>query len=278
MFENPDAAAEKRKMAWAKTMQRELRITGASAKFGPGDYVEIEPSVEADGLARWLTSRALGPLREAITAGQVPDLEVADIAEVGGTKLDVAQITPKAENVPEEVSEAGFYFGLPLLLSIAEPLVEPALHLVVHRSMEKYPLDRTKRIELGMRLVTLEAFLWELALTHGADTAVIPFASRVRSLRWWWEPVQGRQPNASLCIRCGRIEITKATRSGPPYCRHCLNNKTLMRANTIAPHERGTWWIKCTTPGCSTAFVGSAQARHCPDHRQERITPGRRRP
>ena len=207
----------------------------------------------------------------------IPQLDVSDLSEPGGTNLDIARVTPRAENVPTEISEAGFYFGLPLMLSVAGSLVRPAGNLLIRRLSPTQKQDRRTLTTLGMRLVTYEARLWSVASAHGAKSTVIPFASRVRSLRWWWEPGVGREPQVTLCIRCGTPEITNHA-TGPPYCRHCSDKRALTLPNTLAPHERGTWWIACAASGCRNAFVGHAQARYCPAHRQEKITPNRRSP
>jgi multiple sugar transport system permease protein len=43
-----------------------------------------------------------------------------------------------------------------------------------------------------------------------------------------------------------------------------------------AAAERGTWWLRCQYPGCSSAFVARAKARFCDEHRPDNLTASRR--
>jgi len=181
--------------------------------------------------------------------------------------------------VPELVSGEGFMLGLPLLVSIC-PLVADVAgeRLIPFRLMPREHPDRPARADRSFQLVQFEADLWALARRFGGLSQTMPFATRVRALRWWWEPRPGRTPRPTICLRCGSIFFTRALRSrlSDPYCTACTKSRALTHPRAVAPGDRGEWWLRCSRKGCTVVFGARAQARKCPDCRRERITPKKR--
>lgn len=258
---------------------RSLGLEGPAGHFGPGNFVR-RPTAAEDDLALRLGRQALRALTTA-DPRELPYLEIAVLGEdarpeLKGTRLDKARVaTPTS--IPEYVDHDAATLGLPLLLTLAPALMEPALHLLQQRRSPGQNPNRSANRELSERLFRLEDLLWGMSRKYGAPAGHLPFASRLRALRWWWEPDAGRVSRTALCVRCGWLVITRQRRSGAPFCSHCEDDRRLEHPRAIAPHERGTWWLLCAQDDCSHAFVGRLQARFCPEHQASRMTPSRRR-
>jgi hypothetical protein len=261
-------------------MARHFGLTDEAGRYGPDEYVSVVPPREADVLARHLVAIALSalPITVAKEANSIPAIEVADVvdAEVKPPRVRRGRLQLRADQVPSEPDPDAYLLGLALSLSAVPDLLDPAHALLVRRLTPQLNPEREVRRPLGMMLVVREAHLWELTAKYGGLSSTIPYALRVRALRWWWEPQHGRTPRPTLCIRCGQVELASAFRTGPPFCRRCLDKKALTHPRAIAPAEAGTWWLRCAHEGCSKAFVARAQARYCPEHRYSRISPRQR--
>jgi hypothetical protein len=243
-------------------------------------------TAEADLLARRLAQRALPAFRRA--AARIPDLEVKvwdpSRAEEStpprswprhGTEL--IQITP--ETIEQHIPEFGHQTGLPLTLASAPPLAQFLKALILERR-QRAPNTAVRR-ELGEYLVKQEARLWALAAGQGAPSDVLPYATRIRALRWWWLPRPNQNPlQAPLCLRCGKLTASVALdqAGGAPICDHCRRNPTLTHSQAIAPAGPGTWWLRCQAIGCGNASAARAHARRCPACKLASTTPSRRRP
>jgi hypothetical protein len=273
--------------AAAKRAAQKLGLTGERGHYGPDEYIRLTPTREADDLAIRLAERSLGPLHRALIEEPeyVPDVEVWDVLDIDGApapRVRAARFRPTAERMSESADRLGLTFGIPLLCSLEPEALPVIAEILLRRFAPGLRPERDLRRELGMRTVVQEAHLWDMAAKHGGPSPTLPFATRVRALRWWWEPEQDQKPGqrkdprATLCVRCGSLEIARALRHGAPVCAHCRKDRSLDRPEAIAPAERGTWWLRCQTPGCSNAFVGRAQARHCAKHRSSRIAPSQR--
>lgn len=268
-------------------MARAIGLIGWQGHYGPdhpaGDDVDESfipvPNEQADKLAGLLSRRALRAFA-TVPPPELPSLQVELLAEPArpeliGTRLRVARCRA---SFPDDVDDHARTIGLPLLLSLAPHLQRPAAQLVFERRLPNAAGNRAANRELGMHVVALESHLWQLAFAAGGPVRNLPYATRLRALRWWWEPSEGRTPRVTLCIRCGDLTLTRSQRNGPPFCTHCEDDRRLEHPRAIAPGERGTWWIRCQEPGCSNAFAARLQARKCPDHKTSRLTPSRRRP
>jgi hypothetical protein len=264
---------------WARAslaFARHLGLLGDDGRYGPGNFVSLIPSSEADDLAFELASRALDPLRRAAVARDLfATVNVFDIDE--GKRFNASL---RADLEVSQIDPGAFTLGLPLLGSICPSVLEVALErLIPMRLRPQERPNRPARADLAFHLVMTEADLWAIATRHGFPWSAMPYATRVRALRWWWEPRPGREKRPALCVRCGELMFTRAlrSRSPAPLCDRCVKSPSLERRGAIAPAGRGTWWLWCQAEGCSNAFEGRAQARCCPRHRSSRLSPSRRR-
>jgi hypothetical protein len=281
--------SENRDLAAFEVIARRLRLTGEAGRYGPGQHLAVTPNREQEDLAARLVMASLRALASALAGGWTTRLSVGELAErsrprVWGTKLQRAVVSVSSGAMPDGIEPVGIepvgaFVGLPLSLTLGRPLV-PLIAgesgVLVRRSWPAENPNRAARRALARQLIAQEAGLWEIAAAYGGPSPTLPFAARVRALRWWWEPDSGRQPAETICLRCGWEMVTRAMRSGPPFCDHCRKDKTLQRKNAIAPAERGTWWLRCSAAGCSSAFVGRPQARRCRRHRLAGIAPSKR--
>jgi hypothetical protein len=132
----------------------------------------------------------------------------------------------------------------------------------------------------------LEVDLWWLA-ADGGHPHPPPYAVRYDVARWLWGPsIAG----TILCLRCGdglryaRRERRQASlgdihrnATRTARCRACSRGRENdWPDHAIEPYRRGTWLLRCTSPGCDRLFRGSRQARHCERHRANRLTAGKR--
>jgi hypothetical protein len=264
-----------------------LNLTGDRGHYGPDEFIQLKPSREADALAIHLANHSLHPLRHALInePEYIPNVEIWDVLDIEAEpspRVRVLRFRPTPEDMSEKVDQLSLTFGIPLLTSLVPRSMPAIAEILLRRFTPGLRPERDLRRELGMRLIAQEAHLWDMATKHGGPSPTLPFAIRVRALRWWWEPErdsepgQRREPRTTICVRCGALEIARAVRNGAPVCAHCRKDRSLDRPRAIAPAGKGTWWLRCQTPGCLKAFVGRAQARHCPEHRSSRIAPGQR--
>jgi hypothetical protein len=255
----------------AQVLAEAAALTERWGRYGPSDAVEVEPSREADLLADALVRRAFEALRRAFDARR-PIVSFRTISKNAPGQLAVRQ--PTGAELPAEPQRHASMVGLPLSLSIL-PAIQEAAELILIRRLE--PWDRQAQAsELGWELVRQENSLWRLASLYGSGTgSTMPYACRVRALRWWWEPALSRD---ALCLRCGCDIVYRRKRrlDGLALCGLCLKRRQLELPHAIAPAGRGTWWITCQAVGCSIAFVARAHARYCPDHKASSLTPSRR--
>lgn len=276
-----------------------VRQLGVTDDRGPRAFVSIKPTKLADALAIVLAARALEALR------QLPDGEPRIAIQMWRPShkprtVEVASVHWSRSDVPRSPDPVACALGLPLSLSIAESLVPGALETIIRRLAPSLNPERATAIHLGPRPLMAEAHLWDIANKYSGRACgfTAPYASRIRALRWWWEPIPSTpQSDADLqtagrvqelvCVRCGWIFGRHNRASGDallPFCTHCVKRKprgitrtaSLEHARAIAPAGRGKWWLPCSTPGCSAVFEGATQARRCPAHRLNRITPARR--
>ena len=62
-------------------------------------------------------------------------------------------------------------------------------------------------------LLAIEAWLWQLAFSHGGPTERLPYAFRRRALTLFWSP-EAHAPGkdgCGLCIRCGSAILPACT-------------------------------------------------------------------
>jgi hypothetical protein len=278
----PPKSSENRDFRRAELIARGLGLTGEAGAYGPADQVSITPTPEADALARWLAAASLEPLRRFVGHDDwTIELTVSRPVEplrppVWGTRLERESVPVRIADIPRDRDPVGHFLGLPLTVSLKPGLAARLRDELVARFFPSERPKRSARRILARQLIAQEAMLWDFAAARGGPSRTLPFATRVRALRWWWEPEPGRQPAETICLRCGWVMVTRAIRTGPPFCDHCVKDKTLERNNAIAPAERGTWWLRCSAAGCSNAFVARPQARRCPPHRLAGIAPSKR--
>jgi hypothetical protein len=140
--------------------------------------------------------------------------------------------------------------------------------------------DGLALMERANQSLLTEAILWDFA-GEGGYQGGLPYPVRYFSAAYLWTP---KIDGVAWCLRCGDLLIPKrkGRTSGPtrrrvPVCVHCLRSGIAWPPNAVMPERRGRWWLMCQHPGCTSAFVGAGQARHCPEHRQERLSRVRRR-
>jgi hypothetical protein len=132
----------------------------------------------------------------------------------------------------------------------------------------------------------LELRLWWFA-AEGGHPNPPPYPVRFDVARWLWNPsIAG----AIFCLRCGeelryaRRGRTRASgtdeepiRIRTARCRSCSRGREDdWPDHAVEPYRRGTWLLRCATPGCDQLFSGRRQSRHCEHHRLSRLTPGKR--
>jgi hypothetical protein len=123
----------------------------------------------------------------------------------------------------------------------------------------------------------LEIALWRFA-AKGGHLEPPPYAVRFYLARWFWDPsVSG----AIFCLRCGEpIEYLRHERTGNKRigrCRTCSRGREdNWPDHALDPYRRGTWLLRCATPGCNEVFAGRRQARHCQSHRLNRLAHSKR--
>jgi hypothetical protein len=283
----PTTPSENRELSADERFASVLGLTGDAGAYGPSDLVAITPTPEADALASWLAAASLEPLRRFVARYRWIGLSVSGRVEqlrpsLWGTRFERGSVRVRSRDTPGDCDTFAFgqLLGLPLTLSLAPSLAAPlGVDLANRLSPRENPKRSARRI-LARRLIMQEACLWDFAAAEDGPSPTLPFATRIRALRWWWEPEPepepGRQPAETLCLRCGWVMLTRVKRSGPPFCDHCVKDKTLERKNAIAPADRGTWWLRCSAAGCSEPFVGRPQARRCLAHRLAGIAPSKR--
>jgi hypothetical protein len=151
-------------------------------------------------------------------------------------------------------------------------------------SVDVYPgEDGTELEEHANRFLNLEAQKWDLARSDGDYTRPVPYPVRYLAARFLWSP---RIRGVAFCLRCGdeiRYQrVGRRTDHQPrtaPICDPCLRSgSTNWPPQALMPYDRGRWLLRCAHPGCSEPpFPARAQARYCPEHRQNRLTPSERR-
>jgi hypothetical protein len=128
-------------------------------------------------------------------------------------------------------------------------------------------------------LALLESHLWFIA-TLGDPEIIPPYAVRFDLARYTWDR---NQPGHILCLRCAaHVHYRRKPRPGTPRdgrCRPCSRGRpNTWPTHAIEPDRRGTWWLHCQTPGCSTAFTGRADQLRCPHCRLDTTTRSKRTP
>lgn len=166
----------------------------------------------------------------------------------------------------------------------------PAAHSWLHRetlppSLDIYPHDAWPgdlHLELMKRvnqLVLTEHTLWDFA-AEGGYLGAVPYPVRYYAAAYLWIP---ENASNAWCLRCGSMTTPQRVgrTSGPaprmaPVCPRCRRSGSVWPAHAVMPEAQGTWWLRCLKEGCRRAFVGAGQARFCPNHRQSRLSRGKR--
>jgi hypothetical protein len=131
----------------------------------------------------------------------------------------------------------------------------------------------------------MEVDLWWLA-ADGGHPHPPPYVVRYDLARWFWHPsISG----TIFCLQCGGyLRYERAERRYPSSttepdatrtarCRACSRGREdNWPDHAVEPYRRGTWLLRCTTPGCDQLFIGRRQSRHCEHHRLSRLTPSKR--
>lgn len=146
-------------------------------------------------------------------------------------------------------------------------------------SVDLFDADVRRRLMRHLNAFAfLEINLWWLA-REGGLTVPVPYPVRYDVARYLWS----RESSGHIfCLRCGsEVHFKRAPREGISRVGRCLRcsrgRPEAWPEHALEPYERATWWLKCQFPGCDRAFVGRAQARHCPAHRTSRLASSGRR-
>lgn len=176
----------------------------------------------------------------------------------------------------------------PLVFSLVEPAawrVLTTLAAYVFARHTRALFDKDVRRGLLRRLnafAQLEINLWLFAYDAGHSDPP-PYVVRYDLACWLWHPsIEG----VIFCLRCGnevhyrRRGRTHTTAGAPDHgtrvgrCRACSRGREDdWPEHALEPYKRGTWLLHCGHPGCAQLFVGRRQARHCEEHRMNRLTP-----
>jgi hypothetical protein len=124
----------------------------------------------------------------------------------------------------------------------------------------------------------LEANLWFFAQME--ITMPVPYLVRYAAAQWLWTP---EIAGTAFCLRCGsEIEYQRAARNPElrqPRCRPCSRGHTPnWPRHAIAPADKGRWWLRCQSQGCTRPFVARKQARRCPTCTTSALTASKRKP
>jgi hypothetical protein len=171
---------------------------------------------------------------------------------------------------------------LRVLTQVASPLMRA--RKIDNHPVDLYPGDAGAKLEtLANRFLALEAMLWGMARDDGGYSKPVPYPVRYVAASHLWSPTIA---GIAFCLRCGdEIRYRRAgrmTNNRPrtaPVCDPCVRSGTSSwPSHALMPYDRGRWLLRCAQPGCSEPpFPGRAQARYCPEHRQNRLTPSERR-
>lgn len=244
------------------------------APFDVDSLEELLPPRRAQAVATELVKQAIEPLRAAIahhTARAGPLLVTMNDAE-----YELEQPTAY------EPRRALF---APLTSHACHRLVQAASEL--HYLMHDPGRNKQLAVERGhygrerTTLIQVEHSLWAQAADFGGLVDRMPYAHRLTLLFVAWHPSAHEPPGAwTLCIRCGEL-LYRNRRAFKtfPRCAVCMKETAKQREwpqHALAPHDRGTWFLRCQYPNCEMAFTGPRHRKFCPEHTSSRLAPARR--
>ena len=269
-IEGDDRAVE----AYRALMRGVEKNWPAPAPFDVGSPEALLPPRPAQSLAIELAKDAIEPLRAL-----------------------VAHHTARGHPIVVKMNDKTYKLGRPGVYNPRRALIAPltshvclklvqdvfALHYAMHDPgpQEQLAVERARYGRERTRLIRLEHWLWEWVAAYDALADRMPYAHRVMLLIAAWHPSAHAPPGAwTLCIRCGDLLYRKqGTFTTWPRCTACMKETPRQREwprHALAPHDRGTWFLRCQYPECEMVFTGPRHRKLCPEHTSSRLPPRRR--
>jgi hypothetical protein len=258
-----------------RALQRGIdRNWAVPAPFDVDSFEELLPPQRARAVAIELVKDAIEPLRTAIAHYTTGDRSV--VVQMNNKEYE---LTEPSRYTPRRALVA------PLTAHTCFKLVQDALalHYLMHDpgKQKQLAIERERYGRERTRLIQIEHWLWEQAAEHGGLVDRMPYAHRLILLIAAWHPSAHEPPGAwTLCIRCGELLYRKKRSFKTfPRCPACMKETPKQRewpTHALAPHDRGTWFLRCQYPNCEMAFTGARHRKFCPEHTSSRLPPARR--
>jgi hypothetical protein len=142
-------------------------------------------------------------------------------------------------------------------------------------------IERARYASQQTELIRIEHSLWQLAGQYGGPTQRIPYAYRAVLLFMAWQPAAHEADGGAwtLCIRCGELLHRSRPFESLPRCPACMKETTRQREwpeHAIAPHDRGTWLLRCQYASCDEVFIGPRHRKRCDAHMSSKLAPKQR--
>jgi hypothetical protein len=257
-----------------RSLQRGIdRNWAVPAPFDVDSFEELLPPRRTRAVAIELVKDAIEPLRAAIATRNRPA-----VVRMNGKAYELIEpsgYTPRRALVA------------PLTAHTCFKLVQDALalHYLMHDPgrQKELAIERARYGRERTRLIQIEYCLWEQAAAFGGLADRMPYAHRLNLLIAAWHPSAHAPPGAwTICLRCGDLLYrTRRSFKTLPRCAACMKETPEQRewpAHALAPHDRGTWFLRCQYPSCEMAFTGPRHRKFCPEHTSSRLPPARRVP
>jgi hypothetical protein len=238
--------------------------------FEAQEYDELLPEWCSRGITELLIRDAIEPLRAAIEAHQRQSGGPM-LVEMHGKEYELCS--------PGSFSRRPAWSGAPLTAhSSRELVVDTLLKGASQKDWDEEGWSRERS-----RLIEVESRLWQVAAEHGSAIDRIPYGCRKLLLIALWDPWDHEPPGSwTLCIRCGEplFRNKRTARSDVlPRCGPCMKETPAQRAwpdDAIAPHDRGTWILRCQYPTCRKTFIGRRHRKMCDEHTTSTLPLSRR--
>jgi hypothetical protein len=233
------------------------------------------PTDGAFALGSDIIRRSLIPLRDAIRATSEPlvyavngqEYKLEEPREFQGIALlPMNPLPPLTAQVCLELAKT--------ILELATIVHDPVAYSPLAIERGHYARERTKLLEIEHRL-------WQLTARSGGPSDRLPYANRFILTTLTWHPDAYRPPGAwTLCIRCGELLHRKRPSLQPlARCAACMKETEKQRRwpeHAIAPHARGTWFLRCQHPDCEAIFEGPRHRKLCDIHTSSKLPPKQR--